>query len=237
MSRFFTDNIQGDRAVISGEDVRHIRKVLRLSSGDMVTICDGNNTEYDAEISEMSETEVVLTLSNKRESEAESIIRLTLFQGIPKSGKMETIVQKCTEIGASDFVPVLFERCVSIPQKDYGKKLVRYNRVALEAAKQSRRGRIPNVQMYIKPDAIPVDHFDLCILAYEEERERKLKDALQDFSGSTVGLIIGPEGGISKEEAEMLKKKGAVSVSLGSRILRTETAGMSAASNILFELD
>lgn len=237
MSRFFTEDISNNKARITGEDVKHIRRVLRLKEGDEIQICDGNSTEYDAIIDSVGEEEVLCSLRNERKAETESRVAVTLYQGIPKSGKMETIVQKCTELGAFEIVPVFFNRCVSVPGKDYGKKLVRYNRVALEAAKQSRRGRIPEVRSYVKPDEIPLERYDRVLVAYEEEKACSLKSALKGFHGSSIAVVIGPEGGLETGEVEMLLKKGAVSVSLGKRILRTETAGMATLAQIFYEVE
>ena len=122
MNRFFTEDIAGGEARITGEDVRHITRVLRLAAGDRIAVCDGHGTEYDAAILRASESEVVCSLSAARRSESEPVHAVTLFQGLPKAGKMETIVQKCVELGAVAIVPTLCSRCVALPTRDYEKK-------------------------------------------------------------------------------------------------------------------
>ena len=143
MNRFFTEDIAGDTARITGEDVRHIARVLRLRPGDGVVLCDGRVREYTAVIERIGEAEVVCRLGPGRLSPAEPAHRVTLFQALPKSGKMETIVQKCVELGVFAVAPVVTARCVALPTKEFEKKRLRYQRVALEAAKQSRRGIVP----------------------------------------------------------------------------------------------
>ncbi|MDO4493007.1 MAG: RsmE family RNA methyltransferase [Clostridia bacterium] len=238
MNRFFTEDITGDTARITGEDVKHIRKVLRLKQGDLVSVCDGRGTDWLGTIASVSESEVTLTLSDEHPAPTESPIRVTLFQGIPKTGKTENIVQKCTELGVAAVVPVTFARCVAVPKGDYEKKLVRYRRVAFEAAKQSRRGRIPKVLPPVSPDNIPVNDFDTVLVAYEDEHGVTLKNALRSGNpGTRIALVIGPEGGLEESEVGMLKAKGAVPVSLGARILRTETAGPAMLASVLYELE
>ena len=149
---------------------------------------------------------------------------------------MELIVQKCTELGVFSVVPVVSARCVVVPNKDYDKKRERYNRVALEAAKQSRRGMIPQVLPLIELKKIDVKSFDLFLVAYEDENTVSLKQALRAAKEpATIALLIGPEGGLEESEVEQLVKAGAKSVSLGKRILRTETAGMAMLAQTLYE--
>lgn len=237
MNRFFTDNIQGNTAWIAGDDVSHIRKVLRLRSGDRIIVCDGNGTEYAAEITEIGPDRVDCLLSDMRPCDTESTYRVTLLQAVPKTGKMETIVQKCVELGVYEIQPVLTERCVPLPTRDYEKKRVRYQRVALEAAKQSRRGIVPQVLPLVPLGQVDTSRFDDLIVAYELEREASLKSVLRRGVGKRIGVLIGPEGGLEETEVRRLTDLGGKTVSLGTRILRTETAGMALLSQLLYELE
>lgn len=238
MNRFFTESISNSTARITGEDVKHIRKVLRLEKGDLVSVSDGRGTDWTGMIEGFESDAVVLSLSDEHPAQTESPVRVTLFQGIPKTGKMESIVQKCVELGVDTVVPVCFARCVAVPKGDYEKKLVRYRRVALEAAKQSRRGLIPDVLAPVSPEGIEVSAFDTVLVAYEEEHALTLKAALRQRNcGMRIAVVVGPEGGLEPGEVASLINRGAVSVSLGTRILRTETAGPAMLANVLYELD
>jgi 16S rRNA (uracil1498-N3)-methyltransferase len=238
MRRFFCDNITGDLATIKGDDAHHISRVLRMKAGDALSLCDGAGSEYDAVITAVSPEAVTCSIGEAHASEAESSVRVTLFQCLPKTGKMELIVQKCTELGVFAIVPVRSARCVVVPSKDYDKKRERYNRVALEAAKQSRRAMIPQVMPLIELKQIDASAFDLFLVAYEDEAAVTLKQALR--AGNTpasIALLIGPEGGLEESEVEQLASAGAISVSLGRRILRTETAGMAMLAQTLYEVE
>jgi len=238
MRRFFCDNIAESTATITGDDAHHIYRVLRMKPGDTLSLCDGAGGEFDAVITSVSSEAVVCALGVKHKSAAESPVAVTLFQCLPKTGKMETIVQKCTELGVFAVVPVVSARCVVIPNKDFEKKRERYNRVALEAAKQSRRAVVPQVLPLVELKEVDPKQFDLFLVAYEEEDARSLKTALQQAdSPKTIAILIGPEGGLEEGEVSRLMQSGAVSVSLGKRILRTETAGMAMLAQILYEVE
>ena len=238
MRRFFCESITTETATITGDDAHHISRVLRMKAGDALSLCDGAGNEYDAVITSVSPEAVVCALGERHASEAESPVRVTLFQCLPKTGKMELIVQKCTELGVFAVVPVVSARCVVVPNKDYDKKRERYNRVALEAAKQSRRGMIPSVLPLTELKKIDVKAFDLFLVAYEDENTVSLKQALRAAkSPQSIALLIGPEGGLEEAEVAQLVKAGAKSVSLGPRILRTETAGMAMLAQTLYEVE
>lgn len=240
VSRFFTDNLTdgGTVAVITGDDVKHIRKVLRLEPGDSVDICDGHGTEYSGVIRSVEADAVTVSLGAPSASPAEPEHAVTLFQGYPKAGKLETVIQKCTEIGVSSVVPVVMKRSVAIPSGDGTQKLVRLQRVAEEAAKQSRRGLIPAVGTPVRLTAIDLDAFDLIIVAYELERDVTLKQVLRSRpDAKRIALFVGPEGGFEPDEVELLKAHGAVAVTLGKRILRTETAGPVMLAQVLYEFE
>ncbi len=238
MRRFFCDSIVEQTAVIKGDDAHHIARVLRMKAGDALSLCDGCGKEYAAEICEISPDSITCKLGVVSDSEAESPCRITLFQCLPKSGKFEIIVQKCTELGVFAIVPVHSMRCVVVPGKDFQKKIDRYQRVALEAAKQSRRAMIPEILPLMKISNVDPCAFDLFLVAYEEESSLSLKAALRQVERpESVALLIGPEGGLDAAEVEQLVSAGAVTVSLGKRILRTETAGMAMLAQIQYEVE
>lgn len=241
MHRFFIEPhaVCGNEAVLTGEDVQHIAKVLRLRTGDEVTLCDGAKTEYTARIDLVEKERITLRVLETAASKTESAAEITLYQGLPKAGKLETIIQKCVELGIGKVIPFDAERSVvKLSEKDFAKKQSRYQRVAYEAAKQSRRGIIPEVGGLVKLAKEDFSAFDLILLAYEEERGTTLKKALRaKMDAKRIALIVGPEGGFAPEEADMLIQRGAVSVSLGPRILRTETAGMAMLAMTVYELE
>lgn len=238
MRRFFCDAIAGSAATITGDDAHHICRVLRMKPGDALSLCDGAGYEYDAAIVSASPEAIVCSLGRRHKSGAESPVRVTLFQCLPKTGKMETIVQKCTELGVFAVTPVFSARCVVVPDKDFEKKRVRYRRVALEAAKQSRRAMVPEITPLVSVDQIDPAAFDLFLVAYEEELSRPLKQALRKANTpASIALFVGPEGGLEESEVQRLCSLGAVSVSLGKRILRTETAGMAMLAQVLYEVE
>jgi len=237
MHRFFTGEIQTDTAVVRGDDVKHIAKVLRLHAGDRVQICDGNGKECDAVIASVSSDAVLFRTEAWRDAKSEPAVRVTLFQCLPKAGKMETIIQKCVELGAYAFVPVQSERCVVVLKPPYEGRIERWQRVSEEAAKQSRRGMIPKVNLPVALDRLDFSQYDTVLAAYENEQAVSLKTALHAQCGKNAAIVIGPEGGFSETEIETLRKKGARSVSLGTRILRTETAGMAMLAQIMYEVE
>lgn len=238
MRRFFCDDIMGDTASLAGDDAHHVARVLRMRPGDRLALCDGRGTEYETEIVTVTPERVVCRLGAARASEAESPCRATLYQCLPKAGKFETIVQKCTELGVFAVVPTSSSRCVAEPGREFERKLERYRRVALEAAKQSRRAMVPEVFPPTALDRIDPAAFDLFLVAYEEEQGRSLKQALREAKRlDTVGLCVGPEGGFEQGEVDALVARGAVAVSLGRRILRTETAGMAMLAQLFYEAE
>ena len=242
MNRFFVEkeNITDSSAVLYGEDVKHISSVLRLRTGDEVMLCDGIGMDYHARITAISKAEVHFDILSSSTALTEPQCSLTLFQGLPKAGKLETIIQKCVELGISDIVPVVMDRSVvRISKSDFNKKSERYQRVSMEAAKQSRRGIIPAVGQLISSKEISAEGFDALILAYELERKKSIKAVLSsiDASAKRIGVIVGPEGGISDDEAEYFSSIGAIPFSLGRRILRTETAGPAITAIILYHME
>ena len=246
MHKFFTPKelINGDVAKIIGDDVKHIYKVLRISEGEKVTLNNCEGIEYLGKVILVSKQEVLIEILEKLEDNNESDIKIYLFQGLPKSQKMDLIVQKGTELGITEFIPTITHR-VDVKLKGEFKKLDRLNRIALEAAKQSKRSIIPKVSEPIEFNAVleRINSLDLLIVPYENANNFGIKTLINELRKDNttntiknVGIFVGPEGGIEEEEIERLKDKGARIVTLGKRILRTETAGFVATSLIQYEL-
>ena len=243
MSRFFVspENIGEDNIIIDNrEDLHHMVKVLRLSAGDEIDVSDSSQWEYRCEILSVDADLAVARIVDKQKFTAEPDVKVTLFQGIPKQGKMEVIVQKCVELGVESIVPVFMARTVVVDKGNFGKKIQRWQKVSDEAVKQCRRGIIPQVQEPVRTaEAIEqFDRFDLVLFPYENEDGRTIKDELRSCGAPrNVAVIIGPEGGFSDEEAGAIVNAGGRSVSLGKTTLRTETAGMAAIAMIMYELE
>ncbi len=232
--RFFTENISENTAVLEGEDAKHAAAVLRMRAGDIAVLCNGRGTDYLAEAAETSPECCTFKILEKSPNPAEPSIRLRLFQAMPKSDKMEFIVQKAVECGAAEIIPFFSERCVSRPDaKQMQKKLVRYRKIALEAAKQCGRGVIPTVGEAVEFSALKtlISSENTGILFYECSTV-PLRDAVAEFR-ENVDIVIGSEGGFEPREAEELQRLGLVSVSLGKRILRCETAPVAAISILM----
>ncbi len=236
MPRFFTETIDETKGIITGDDAKHIAKVLRMHTGERLVACDTMGKDYDCVIAELSDKEVALTVERVYPSETEPTVKVTLYQAMPKSDKMELIIQKAVELGVSTIVPVQTKRCVSRPDaKSMAKKLERYNRIAMEAAKQCGRGRIPQVlPMLDYSEAIAaMKADDRAFLFYENSTSSFRKELEQGVS--SVSIMIGAEGGFDEAEVEQALAAGVASLSLGKRILRCETAPLAALSIIMYE--
>jgi 16S rRNA (uracil1498-N3)-methyltransferase len=235
MPRFFTDHIRGDHALITGGDAAHIAGSLRMKPGESLTICDLAGTDYDCAILSATSGEVSLQILSRRPSAGESRLRIRLFQALPKGDKLETIVQKATELGAAEIVPVLTSRCISRPDaKSMEKKQARLQKIAAEAAGQSERGRIPIIgELLSFEKALEEMATDEKALFFYEHATANLREQL-DVDMTAVSLFVGSEGGFSPEEAERAREAGLLVTGLGARILRCETAPLCAISAILF---
>lgn len=239
MPKFFVprENIDGDTIRIGGEDVVHIKRVLRMREGDTLNMCDSSGCDYLAKIREIGEKDIFLDVLEKKKSETEPPVKVTLFQGIPKAGKMDYIIQKTTELGIFEIVPSVLSRCVV--KLDGDKKIKRWQKISEEAAKQSGRGIIPEIKepMNLKEAIEELKNFDLAFVPYECEEENCLRDILKSKDDiKTVGFMIGPEGGFEKSEIDLLVENGITPISLGKRILRTETAGEAVLSMVMYEI-
>lgn len=241
MSRFFVDPacIMDTQAEIHGQDVKHIKNVLRHEIGDEVVLCDGAGTDYECKIAEFLEDKIRLDVIHSENSKSESDIEIVLYQGLPKKDKMELIIQKAIELGVKEIVPVMTERVIVklSDAKKERKKIDRWNKIAESAAKQSRRGLIPKVTgvLSYKEALKQGSQCDLALIAYEKEKE-SLKKCLQDHKDcKKIAIYIGPEGGFAEHEVEKALDQGVTSITLGKRILRTETAGFTLTAAIMYE--
>ncbi|HHX18743.1 MAG TPA: 16S rRNA (uracil(1498)-N(3))-methyltransferase [Clostridium sp.] len=243
MSKFFvnSENISSDSIIITGEDVVHIKKVLRLNSGDNIIVSDGLGTDYHVQIQKIDLHTVDTKIISSFKNNSEPPVDIVLFQGLPKSDKMDYIIQKGVELGVKKIVPVITERTVVkiSNNKDYKKKHQRWNRISMEAAKQCNRGIIPQVEYPIifkeAIETLPNNGFR--ILPYEKEKSQGIKGILKEKSNSKdIFIFIGPEGGFCDREIELALKNDFNIISLGPRILRTETAGVVVLSILMYEL-
>ncbi len=246
MSRFFVDPaaVQGRYIIIDDRnELHHMRRVLRLAPGDELDISDKTSFEYRTRIESLSEDEARLLILDKQKFAREPRLKITLYQGIPKGSKMDEIIQRSVELGVLTIAPVFMERTVVVDRGNFGKKLARWQKISAEAVKQCRRGLVPQVSEPQDFAALldELSNYDLVVFPYENEENYTLKDLLrQEAAGraiKTVAVLIGPEGGFSEKEAQMLADRGIAGVSLGRTILRTETAGPAAIAMIMYELE
>ncbi|AQS59908.1 16S rRNA (uracil(1498)-N(3))-methyltransferase [Desulforamulus ferrireducens] len=240
MARFFVppQQIQDDKASITGSDVKHIRTVLRMVPGDRLTLLDGRGMVYQAEICDINKEEVLCRILSSETGAGEPTLKVSLVQGLPKGDKMESIIQKCTELGVHRIIPLAAARSVvKLEGKKVAERQERWQRVALEAAKQCRRPSVPEVQRLSNWEEIlnslPADA--LLIMPWEEENSQSLRSLLQRVEKPTeVYLFIGPEGGFEQAEVTVVRERGCHLVTLGERILRTETAGPAVLTMVLY---
>ena len=244
MQHFFVtpDQVKGDLIFVEGSDVNHMKNVLRMRIGEEVTISDGNNRQYLCEIREYENEEAVLHIVEEVSADTELPSKIYLFQGLPKQDKMELIVQKCVELGCHCVVPVATKRCVvKLDDKKAKKKIERWQQIAESAAKQAGRGVIPEVQdvMSFKEALKYAKELDVVLIPYElAEGMKETKQIIEGIKpGQSVGIFIGPEGGFEREEVETAIREGAKAITLGKRILRTETAGLTTLSVLMFHLE
>lgn len=244
MPRFFvkSNQINNSEINIIGEDVKHIKNVLRKQIGDKIEVCNQDNGDsYKCEIELLEENEIKSKIIEKLENIQEKV-QVDIYQGLPKSDKMELIIQKSVELGANSIIPVNMKRCVvKLEGKDEIKKNERWQKIAESAAKQCGRNFIPEVKhlINIKEVCNFIDKYDAIIVAYENEKENTLKSELKKLKSSSlkIGIVIGPEGGFEENDIKLLKESGAQIVTLGDRILRTETVALNVLSIIMYEYE
>ena len=245
MSTFYVKNEQiiGNNITIINDDVKHIKNVLRYKINDEIDICDENGIRYKTKIENFENDKILLDILEISNESTECSINITLVQGLPKADKMELIIQKCTELGVKSIVPVISERViVKLDEKSEAKKIDRWQKIAKEASKQSGRQIVPEIENTINLKNIieKLSKYDIVIMPYECEKERMLKNILEklDKNIKNIAVIIGPEGGFSEKDVEILEKcNNLQKVSLGPRILRTETAGLATLAMVIYELD
>lgn len=244
MQRFFVtpDQVGEDKIRIQGSDVNHMKNVLRMRPGEEVMVSDGNNRQYRCRVEDYPEGEAVLAILEAGLVDTELPSRIYLFQGLPKQEKMELIVQKAVELGVCQVIPVQTRRCVvKLDAKKAAKKVQRWQQIAESAAKQAGRGYIPAVSevMTFQEALAFSETLDIRLIPYEladgMEGTRKILDGIRP--GQSVGIFIGPEGGFEKEEVGRAVEAGALPITLGKRILRTETAGIAVLSILMYRLE
>ena len=237
MPKFFVRQNQVDdgKIVINGQDVKHIRNVLRDKVGEELEICNSETGEnFLCSILEFNEDKIWCNIEQKIQEETESNVKVTIFQGLPKADKMEYIIQKSVELGVYDITPVDMKRCVvKLDEKNANKKIERWQKISEVAAKQCGRNIIPQINnvINIKKLCEIVENYDIVLVAYENEENNSLKNELSQI------IVIGPEGGLEKQDVENLERSGAKIITLGKRILRTETVALNVLSIIMYELE
>ena len=246
MQRFFVETYQIEEENhcihVTGADVNHIKNVLRMKQGEELWISDGGTKEYRCEIESLGDEEVLLHIIYAQEPNYELPNRIYLFQGLPKADKMELIIQKAVELGAYAIVPVETKRCVvKLDEKKAAKKTARWQQIAESAAKQSKRMLIPKVHQVLSfKEALKyAESMDIRLIPYELAKGmQETKEILAAIEqGQSIGIFIGPEGGFEEKEVEAAISEGAKPITLGKRILRTETAGLAILSVLMFQLE
>lgn len=246
MPKFFvtTNQINGESIIIQNDDVNHIKNVLRAKIDDEIDICDSNTSKnYLCKIEQMEDKKICCRIIKETYSNVESKIKVSIFQGLPKADKMELVIQKAVELGVYDITPIQMKRCVvKLNDKDKAKKIQRWQKISEVAAKQSGRDRIPNINHIISMKEMyeRFKEYDLVLVAYENEKVNSLKQELKQIEKNKeikIAVIIGPEGGIDKEEIKEFEENGAKIITLGNRILRTETVALHILSIIMYELE
>ena len=244
MQHFFVtpDQVEDARIIVEGSDVNHMKNVLRLRLGEEVMVSDGNNLSYLCKVEAYEEDRVILGIQETKEADTELPSKVYLFQGLPKGDKMELIVQKAVELGVCEVIPVAMKRSVvKLDEKKAKKKAERWQQIAESAAKQAGRGCIPEVQPVIsyREALSKAAELNVLLLPYElAEGMKTTKEVIRKIlPGQSIGIFIGPEGGFEREEVEQAMEAGAQVITLGKRILRTETAGLTVLSILMFHLE
>lgn len=239
MVRFFVspEELSGEMVILTGENAQHA-KVLRLKAGEQALVCDGEGKECLCLITDTAGGQFVLAVRQRRESETEAAVQVSVFLAFPKADKLEHVIQKATELGAYEIVAFPSARCVSKPdEKSLKKKLERWQKIAASAAEQSGRGRIPQVRVLpsFKAALEEAAKADKALMFYENEQAVTLKMALTSSPYQTVSLLTGPEGGLEEKEVAQAREAGLQVCTLGKRILRCETAPLCALSAVMYD--
>jgi 16S rRNA (uracil1498-N3)-methyltransferase len=242
MPRFFVqkESIIDGTAKISGKDAYHIARSLRMAEGDEIYISDGEGVEYLARLDRIRDEECLCSIISQRQGKGEPKMNITLYMAYPKGDKLETVIQKAVELGATRIVPFESSRCIKRPKADkIEKQTERLKKIAEEAAKQCGRAIIPEVSLPLTYGEMLNDASlsELSLICYERESHLSFKETLKSIRPKSISVIVGCEGGFSPEEIDEAIAVGARSVSLGERILRCETAPSAALSMILYEYE
>jgi 16S rRNA (uracil1498-N3)-methyltransferase len=240
MHRFFIspENITDAQAILSGEQAYQIAKVLRMKTGDRVIVLDNVGWEYEAAVTAVSPKQVNATIVQKREVAAEPANHITLYMSLLKRDKFEWVLQKCTEVGVSRFVPIVTQRSLLQDVDIKENKMARWQKIIQEAAEQSRRGRMPELcQPMTFAEAVLGVDTAVALIPWESAKETTIRQVLAGKAAETISLFIGPEGGFAEDEIALAQANGIVPVTLGKRILRAETAAIVASSFIMYDYE
>ena len=237
MTRLFVDFYVKDNITLSGEDARYISKVLRMKTGEEIDIVDKDSKTYRTRISSINTDEVFLEVESEIEESGEPRSRITLYQSVSKGERMDLTIQKSVELGVFRIVPVISERVIVKGDSINDNKIKRWSKIALEAARQSRRSIVPEVtEAKSFKDALKeAEAYDLAIIPWEDEKGTTIKEIIKDREFKDIAVFIGPEGGFEEAEAKAAGDMGIIPVSLGPRILRTETAGPAVLAMLTYE--
>ena len=243
MAKFFVnpEDVLEESILITGTDVNHIKNVLRLPIGKEILINDRQGNDYECIIKDISAESVTAQIINQKESHTEPAVETVLFQSLVKGEKMEFVIQKSVEIGVTKIVPLVTKRCVVKLESEskLNNKIMRWQKIAESAAKQSKRGIVPEVLMPMTMSqalAYVKEKLDCGCIPYENETTHHIKTYLQSLNAQSIGIFIGPEGGFTEEEIALAMGYGVEAITLGKRILRSETAGLVTLANIMYEM-
>ena len=247
MPKFFikSENLKENNEIwITGNDINHIKNVLRKKVDDLLNICNSDTSKnYEAKILKLLDDKIICQIISDKISNSESSLHLTIFQGLPKADKMELIIQKCTELGVKEIVPTVMKRTVvKLKEKDKENKITRWRKIAEVAAKQSGRDIIPKINNIINLNQIDYSKYDKLLVLYENENKLSIKQVINELKliekeQLNIAIIIGPEGGFNEKEIENIINEPNVSVvTLGKRILRTETVALVVSGILMYEL-
>lgn len=241
MYKFFVEDNQivENKIKIIGNDWKHISNVLRMKIGEEILVTNKKTSEtYKCSIKNINKDEVECVIIEEKIESTELSVKVDLYQGIPKSDKMEAIIQKSVELGVNTIFPVNMKNCIA-KIKDENKKQERWQKISESAAKQSKRNIIPSIEKSVNIDFIcnNIKNYDLVIIAYENEENITIKDILKENKTEKIAIVVGPEGGLTEKEVDKLINSGAKVATLGKRILRTETAPITMLSMIMYEYD
>lgn len=244
MPKFFikSENLKENEEIwITGKDVNHIKNVLRKKQDDLLNVCNSDTSQnYEVKILKLFDDRIICKIISNKVSNSESELNLTIYQGLPKADKMELIIQKCTELGVKEIVPTIMKRSVvKLKEKDKENKINRWQKIAEVAAKQSGRDFIPKINNIINFNQIDYQKYDRVLVLYENEDKLSIKQVINELKNEKIlnlAIVIGPEGGFDEKEIQDLSKPNISIVTLGKRILRTETVALVVSGILMYEL-